>query len=195
MTLETLESYNYSSPTFFKNLQKLTDLVRRKYIGPVRRTPQGLRLLDPAEHGPPVNSQVQRDLDPHQADEPPADLDPQHVSTPTTGSDITTPMYNTPPLHVSPTPTDGITEEHEVTGFVPDHVLNSKLPVAAGVPDGNEDVVIDGEDDALAVGMEPRDLSIPETKRRTRFAGKKHVPVYEVELNSSNHKTEKKKES
>ena len=200
LTLETLESYNYSSPTFFRNLQKLTDLVRRKYIGPVRRPPQGLRLLDPNEHGqvmgdtqdPPAQSQL--DLDPDQATDPPPDLNPQQVSAPTPGFDITPPLYSTPPPHVSPTrSTDGsgFTDQHGVTGFVPSHVVNSELPVAAGVPDCNEDAVMDGVDGALVDGMEPRDLSLPETKRRTRFGGTRHVPVYGVELSSYNHKKEK----
>ena len=52
---------------------------------------------------------------------------------------------------------------------------------------------MDGEDGALTDGMELRDHSLPETNRRTRFGGKKHVPVYGVRLNSNIRKTEKNK--
>ena len=61
------------------------------------------------------------------------------------------------------------------------------------MPDGIKDTVVNSEDGELADGMEPRDLSIPETKRRTRYADMRHVPVYNVELSSSIHNSEKNK--
>ena len=47
LDLHTLEMFNFSSPTFYKNLQKLTDMVRRKYVPPRWLTPPGLHLLNP----------------------------------------------------------------------------------------------------------------------------------------------------
>ena len=47
LDLETLEMFNFSSPTFYRNLQRLTDMVRRKYVPPRWVPPPGLHLLTP----------------------------------------------------------------------------------------------------------------------------------------------------
>merc|ERR1711942_269799 len=47
LDLETLEEFNFSSPTFYRNLQRLTDIVRRKYVPPKFNPPPGLHLLTP----------------------------------------------------------------------------------------------------------------------------------------------------
>ena len=87
LNLETLESYNFSSPHFFRNLQKLTDRVRNRYISPARRPPEGLQMIDPAEPGQEklaahgnedLTAHSQDDLDPppQQITDPPPDLPP-----------------------------------------------------------------------------------------------------------------------
>ena len=64
LDLHTLEMFNFSSPTFYKNLQRLTDMVRRKYVPPRRVPPPGLHLLSPGDdvlredHGIHVNDDV-----------------------------------------------------------------------------------------------------------------------------------------
>merc|ERR1711942_34861 len=47
LDLETLEEFNFSSPTFYRNLQRLVDIVRKKYVPPKFNPPQGLQLLTP----------------------------------------------------------------------------------------------------------------------------------------------------
>ena len=47
--LQTLEMFNFSTPTFFRNLQRLTDAVRRKYVPPPRAPATGLQLLSPGD--------------------------------------------------------------------------------------------------------------------------------------------------
>merc|ERR1711954_450895 len=49
LDLETLKMFNFSSPTFYKNLQRLTDMVRRKYVPPRWVPPPGLHLLHPGD--------------------------------------------------------------------------------------------------------------------------------------------------
>ena len=161
LTLEALESYNFSSPTFFKNLQKLTDLVRRKYIGPVRRPPHGLTLLAPEQ-------EVCHKMD------PPVGVEPRQASA---GSTDDTNMYNAPPLQEQTNLSDGsdFTKEHDVNSIVPHHVQS---PVT--------DTMVADKRDELVDGMEPRDVSVPE-RRQTRYSGAKHVPVYNVKLDSTSY--------
>ena len=48
LSLEVLSEYNFSSPTFYHNLQRLTDSFRNKYEGPTHRG-RNLRLLNPTQ--------------------------------------------------------------------------------------------------------------------------------------------------
>ena len=50
LSLEILEEYNFSTPQFYRNLQKLTDNFCNRYEAPTDRRP-GLKMLHPSPGG------------------------------------------------------------------------------------------------------------------------------------------------
>ena len=178
LTLETLEEFNFSSPTFYRSLQLLTDKFRNKYVPGLRQS-TGLKLLHhrPEEegiHGPGDSINVHRDIS--LADDPPGltdHNDPDHFDKVQTGlygenHTFTDDVHNgineriTNDVH-----TDGVGDgDDEGAGGV-DH----------GPPDGIEDR------DVVQVPDYPPPSEVTE-KRKTRYQGSKHVPVFSSHVTS-----------
>ena len=178
LNLDALQEYNFSSPTFYENLQRMTDKFRNKFEPPTERF-HGLRLLHHDDLGDRGAQQQQG------VTTVPPQVDPaaEHGHD---SADIITDVH---PDH------DGIQRGHVPTGIVQD-----------GEPFTGEDVptsiVQDGEHftggDAPTVnvqdgehitgdGLELRDIH-DEPGRVTRYRGKKHVPVFVSQLKSTQNK-------
>merc|ERR1711954_611019 len=173
LDLHTLEMFNFSSPTFYKNLQKLTDMVRRKYVAPRWVPPPGLHLLHPGnavlreDHGIHANDEV--DPEDNVTD------DDSNVTVITDNDkDNGNTIYTAPSTDVS-----GSNGEHGVTVRSNGHAAGPTKSVdgdleedgkESGEGEEEEGDGVNGEGDGVD-GIEVRD--IPE-KMKTRYRGTKH---------------------
>merc|ERR1711954_127030 len=205
LDLETLEEFNFSSPTFYKNLQRLTDIVRKKYVPPKFNPPQGLHLLTPDvlrdDHGTDITGG-------------------NDVRENVTGDDITDNNHSN-----NHSITDYDHSMYKLGGSI-GHGDTVELPASIGhapVPADRHDrlgengegygegegedggqVEGDGEQEEGSVGhgegnggsgkgdvLEGEERDIPETMRtmRTRFMGRKHVAVYNTDSTHETHES------
>ena len=169
--------YNFSSPTFYKNLQKITDMVRKKYVGPRRIPSPGLHLLHPGD------AVLRGDHGIDGADE----VDPEDTITDNNGN-VTTHTSKDDTIYTAPsTDVFGSDDRHGITVRENSHVADPTLSVEGDLEGNNKDSERGDEDGAD--GIEVRDH--PATKRITRFQGTKHVRVYDAQLTSETHKSVK----
>ena len=214
--LQTLEMFHFSTPTFFHNLQKLTDAVRRKYVPPPRAPATNLQLLGPDDVGEDGVSRG-HDGGGHRTDGvSPGVTDTNNIhSVSSTGHSSTDhSIYNNHSINRVPGTDDILYDvEHGVVTDSPyrngSHVQPSAggdhLQERPGVDEAAEEGGMDrnemetagngvedvdeekdrAEDDEDAV--EERDVP----KRKTRYQGAKHVPVYKANSELGSHETNK----
>ena len=167
LSLEVLSEYNFSSPTFYHNLQRLTDSFRNKYEGPTHRG-RNLRLLNPTQGDREVTQ--------------PGDVPPTFTDDPATQEHSNT--GSVPSEHVHTGYDNNITED--VHDGINDRGHVTTSDVHEGVH-GNHDYITEKENHFTSPpdGLEQRDietiqdvpLGLPE-RMGTRFKGLKHVPVF-----------------
>ena len=188
LSLEALEEYNFSSPTFYQNLQRLTDRFRNKYVGPSDRSP-GLKLLRQASEGQGVTQ--------------PGASTTVHRKVPLTDEgDERAPEFTSDPatqVRLNSVPTEHVHAGYndDVTKDVQNGIYDEGQAITENVhaDDGDQNDITQENDhvtDGPLDGLEPRDFEtlqdappapgVPE-KMKTRYGGLRHVPIFESQIN------------
>ena len=188
LSLEALQEYNFSSPTFYQNLQKMTDKFRNKFEAPTDRF-HGLRLLRHDGLGAEGDREVTQQhqgvaTGSHWKVPPHVDPAAEH------GHDNADSITDVHPDH------DGIQRGHVPTGVVQDgeHFTGEDVPTGI-VQDGEHFTGKDGKHFTGLDGLELRDIQAtqdvsPEepgkiTRYNTRYRGQKRVPVFVSQLKNT----------
>ena len=171
LSLDRLQEFNFSSPTFYESLQKITDKLRNKYEPGTKF--HGLRLLHHDDLGGGQHHQGVTALAP-QVD-PAADSNAEFTN-----------------VHTD----HHIDQDGNNDGIREGHVPVDVHPIHDGIPGPNKEHVTGGDahivisNDEVPVtgdGLELKDLEeVP--GRITRFRGRKHVPVFVTQVKNNKQK-------
>ena len=178
LDLHTLEMYNFSSPTFYKNLQKLTDMVRRKYVPPRWLTPPGLHLLNPndevlrEDHGIDDTDSVGDNV---------TDDDNKITEVTDDNRDIYTTDDGSVPVTGDDTNITEVTNDNEDMyttdgGSVEKH--KASVPTSRGEEGEEDEEEEDGRNGEMRNGLDGTEVRDVPEKMKTRYGGTRHVKVY-----------------